>query len=356
MSDIVGKARQRFKDPAIVVAALNSETIDPVETQGVRVFDSPAEATPDDYFHIGSCSKSVLAVMAAKCVEQNKIAWETTFFGVFPELAADADSAYSDITLEDLLLSEAGIEPFTNPAVNPFPEFGPAVDDKRLAFIKYLVEQPPASKKTNGRFRHLYSNASYTLASAMLERAAGLPYEVLVRKTLVDDLRLSVHIGWPNTVSADQPWGHIIEKGRVTALAPDHDYQIPALITPAGDLSMTAIDYAKYTQRHLRGLMGNDSYLSRDAYRRIHYGHTGFSLGVANGRFGGLSYSGFDGSGGTFYCRSIIVPESDFAFIIMTNAGSPKGTSDAVEWLSRKIVENVYGLSLWKRCVLWLWW
>jgi CubicO group peptidase (beta-lactamase class C family) len=340
LSEIVSKASEIFKVPAIAVSIMNAENIYLQEIQGVRVFDQPAQATLDNYFHIGSCSKSVLAVMAAKLIEQNKITWQTKFFDVFPELRAKANSAYGDITLEDLFISEAGIKAHTNAEAEPLPVFGPSVIDKRLEFIKHLIGQPPSSEKKNGRFKHLYSNPSYLMASAMLERASGHKYEELVKKTLIDDLGMSVHIGWPNSISADQPWGHLIIEGKVEAFAPSHDYKVPYLITPAGDLSMTTKDYAKYTQLHLQGLRGKANYISGESYRYIHFGHPAFSLGVANGTLGGKKISGFDGSAGTFFCRSIIVPDSDFAFSIMMNAGSGSPSMKAVDWLTMRIVKK----------------
>ncbi|MEJ2407157.1 MAG: hypothetical protein P8171_23315, partial [Candidatus Thiodiazotropha sp.] len=59
-----------------------------------------------------------------------------------------------------------------------------------------------------------------------------------------------------------------------------------------------------------------------------------------NGILGGRRYSGFDGSAGTFFCRSIIVPDSDFAFAIMTNAGSGTGSMETVDWLTMRIVKE----------------
>lgn len=340
LSEIVSKAREKYRVPAIAVTVMSTERVYLQEVQGIRVVDNPTQATLDDYFHIGSCSKSVLAVMAARLIEQKKITWQTKFLDVFPELKASANAAYSDISLEDLFLSEAGIKAYTNAETDPFPNYEQSVRDKRLEFIKYLIAQPPSSEKKDGRFQHLYSNASYTMASAMLERVSGLSYEALAQRTLTDDLGMSVHIGWPNSIGVDQPWGHMIAKDKVEPFPPDHDYKLPYLITPAGDLSMTPRDYAKYTQLHLRGLEGHDNYISSNAYHHIHFGHAGFSLGVANGVLGGKRYSGFDGSAGTFFCRSIIVPESDFAFTIMTNAGSGTGSMEAVDWLTIRIVKE----------------
>ncbi|MFW2372700.1 MAG: serine hydrolase domain-containing protein [Gammaproteobacteria bacterium] len=342
LSEIMGKAREKYKVPAVAVTVMNAESVYLQEVQGLRVFDKPLQATLDDYFHIGSCSKSVLSVMAAKLMEQTQITWKTKFFDVLPELKEHADDVYSAITLEDLFLCTAGIKAYTNAESEPFPDYDPSVSDMRMEFVKYLITQPPCSKNKDGKFEHLYSNASYTMASAMLERVSGTKYESLIRETLMDDLGMSVHIGWPNSFSPDQPWGHIITKDKVEAFPPDHNYKLPCLITPAGDLSMTPRDYAKYTQLHLRGLRGSDNYISTEAYRYIHFGYPGFSLGVANGVLAGHRYSGFDGSAGTFFCRSIIVAEKDFAFTIMTNAGSNTGTGsmEAVDWLTMRIVKK----------------
>ncbi len=340
VSEIVCKAREQYNVPAIAVAVMSAEKIYLQEVQGVRVVDRTDKATLDDYFHMGSCSKSVLAVMAARLIEQDKITWQTKFFDVFPELKADANAAYSDISLEDLFLCEAGIKAYTNAESDPLPNYDHSVRDRRLEFVKHLIAQSPCSEKKEGRFQHLYSNASYTMASAMLERVSGLSYEALARRTLTDDLGLPVHIGWPNSMGVDQPWGHLIARDKVEPFPPDHDYKLPDLITPAGDLSLTPKNYARYTQLHLRGLEGIDNYISSSAYRHIHFSRDGFSLGVANGTLGGKIYSGFDGSAGTFFCRSIMVPESNFAFTIMTNAGFGSGSMKAVDWLTVRLVKE----------------
>jgi D-alanyl-D-alanine carboxypeptidase len=339
VSAIVSKARAKYKVPAISVTLMNAEKVYLQEIQGVRVVDKPIQATLDDYFHIGSCSKSVLAMMAAKLVDQKKIKWQTKFFDVFPELLDKANNAYLNISLEDLFLCEAGIKAYINSNVDIFPEYESSVSDKRLEFIKFLIAQPPSSEKKNGKFQHLYSNASYTMASAMIERVSGLSYEDIVKRTMAD-LGMSVIIGWPNSIGFDQPWGHTIAKDKVESFPPDHEYKIPYLITPAGDLSITPKDYAKYTQLHLQGLRGKDNFISSDAYRYIHFSRDGFSLGVANGVLGGKKFSGFDGSAGTFFCRSIVVPESDFAFTIMTNGGSGSGSMEAVDVLTMQIVKK----------------
>jgi len=356
LAEIISETRSKFNVPAIVVTTMNSQSILLQEVQGVRVADRPERATLDDYFHIGSCAKSMLAVMAAKQIEQNKISWNTRFFDVFPKLKQHADNAYAEITLEDLFLCQAGIKAFTQAGVDLFPEIDSAASDRRLEFVRYLLQQPPATKKKGRKFQFLYSNASYTMAAVMLEKVSGMRYEELMRKTLSDDLGMSVHIGWPNRISSEQPWGHQITGRKIESFAPDHQYQLPDLLLPAGDLSMTPKDFAAYTQLHLQGLRGQDAYLSSNSIRYINFSHKGFSLGVGNGVMLGVEYSGFDGSTGTFFCRSIIIPDSDFAFTVMTNAGSGTGTMKAVDWLSQRIVAKQMNLGWWQRMWIWLGW
>ncbi len=345
LNKIVSETRQKQNVPAIAVTVMNSDKILFEEIQGTRVAGTQNLVTPNDYFHIGSCSKSVLSFMAGKLVDEGKINWSTKFFDIFPELKGQSNTEYYDITLEDLLLCEGGILPYTSGD-----EKFPTIDSKlnmqkqRLEFVKYLLQQTPAStKKADGKsFNFLYSNAGYTVATSMLEKVSGKSYEELLNGTISKDLGLSVYIGWPNSISANQPWGHMIINNKLESFAPDHEYKLSPLINPAGNLAMKPGDYAKYTQLHLQGLMGKNDYLSNGTYNYIDFGHKGFSFGVANSELGGHKYAGFDGSAGTFFCRSIIVPDSDFAFTIMMNEGSGTGSMKAVDELTMKIVKKYY--------------
>jgi len=342
ITKIIDDARNRYNIPAIAICVMNSNYIIQQEIQGLRVYDKKDQVTLDDYFHIGSCSKSILAVIAAKLIEQNVITWCTKFFDIFPELKENSNYAYYNITLEDLFLCEAGIKAYTYLDVEPLPEFQPSTNSYNYQFIKHLVEQSPSAKMNNGKFIHLYSNASYTMASFMLEKVTGKNYRELIQKTLTDDLDIPVHIGWPNTFAKDQPWGHIITKKKLEVFPPNHEYQFPELLNPAGNLSISPRDYAKYTQLHLKGLKGADNCITSKSYHYIHYCKKGFSLGVGNGVYYGKRISMFDGSAGTFYCRSIIVANCDFAITIMMNACFSDTSQKAVDRLTLQIAKKQF--------------
>jgi CubicO group peptidase (beta-lactamase class C family) len=291
----------------------------------------------------------MLAVISGKLIEQDKLRWDTKFFDIFPELQAEANKEYHAITLEDLFLCKAGIQPFTS-GDEKYPVFDAFDGNMRDQFIQWLLQQPPGSDKTaDHKFQHLYSNAGYTLIAAMLEKVSGRSWEALMQQTLTTDLGFSVVFGWPNSYHTSQPWGHgnfsydpltQTEKifNELRAFPPEDSYKLNKLIAPAGDLSMKPLDFVKYTQLHLQGLTGISNYLSSEMYQTIHFGHQGFSLGVGNNSIEGKRVSGFDGSAGTFYCRSILIPEDDFAFTIMINSGAQK----AVDWITFKIAKRYY--------------
>ncbi|MDD3518076.1 MAG: serine hydrolase [Chromatiales bacterium] len=355
LSQIASEARSRHHLPAVAVTVMNRSGILHREIQGVRVSDRRDAVSAADYFHIGSCAKSVLSVVAATLIEQGRIAWNTRLFEVFPELHDDADPAYADVTLEHLLASRAGIKAYTNLANEPMPDIDPEANDRRYRFVRHLIRQAPAAKRKGGEFEYLYSNAGYSMAAAMLERVSGRDYETLVRSTL-HDAGLAVHVGWPNLLGPDQPWGHMLSDQGIERHGPDHPYRMPDLLMPAGDLSMTPDDYAEYTRLHLRGARGEDNLISHTAWHHIQNARKGFALGVYNGDLLGREYLGMDGSAGTFFCRSIIVPEADFAFTIMTNLATPTGKNEAVEWLSQRIVERRFELGWLQRNLLRLLW
>jgi D-alanyl-D-alanine carboxypeptidase len=184
------------------------------EIRDIRVDGRPDKATLNDYFHLATCSKTVLALMVARLVKQQKISWQTKFFDVFPELAASARSEYLGSTLDDLFLCRAGIKAYMDARVDPFPNYPASVTDQEMEFIRRLVTIPSSSEKKSRCFEHLYSNASYSMIAAIRHRVSGMTYDAMVKKTLTDDSGLSVSIGFPNRLHARQPWGGLLERGR----------------------------------------------------------------------------------------------------------------------------------------------
>lgn len=339
---IINKAKKKFDLPAIAISVMSSDSVYASTVLGNRIYGESDQVTEKDYFHIGSCSKSILAMIAGRLVDENKIEWKTKYFDVYPEMKNNSNRAYHNITLEDLFLCKAGIQAYVS-GDEKFPEIDNKTKNSQIEFAKYLLSQEPTSPiNKNQSFKHVYSNASYTLASLMLEKVTSKSYEELINFYLFNKLGLTTIFGFPNKFQDKQPWGHLKSGKHIEKFSPSHEYEIPYLIKPAGDLSMPPPIFSKYVQLHLKGLRGTENFLSTTTWQYIHYGFKEFSLGIGNGISFGRQFSGMDGSTGTFFCRAILVPDSDFAFIIMTNAGSGTGEMKAIEWITKKLIKKHY--------------
>jgi D-alanyl-D-alanine carboxypeptidase len=114
LSSLIETARKKFDVPAIAVVLANSNEIVLSEIEGVRVNNTNNMASLNDFFHIGSTTKSMNAVMAGQLVEQGKLEWQTNLFDIFPELKSESNPDYYHVTIEDLFLCKAGIKTFTS--------------------------------------------------------------------------------------------------------------------------------------------------------------------------------------------------------------------------------------------------
>jgi D-alanyl-D-alanine carboxypeptidase len=290
---------------------------------GVKRNDQPEPISLTDYFHIGSDTKGITSLLAGKLVEQGKLQWSSKLVDVVPALRGKTLPAYADITLDQLLSHRAGIRPYmAGSDYRSLPEFTGTVSERRLQFAQVILQQPPVAP-SSGRL-HRYSNAGYVLAALMLEQASHCSWEELVASTF-HKLKLHYLLGFPNRTDAHQPWGHWQEQATdsvYTPLGPTHPYKLRDYMAPAGDLAMPLPDFARLVQLHVRGLLGKDNYLSAATYQTLHFGKPEYAYGWAVEQLPtGEVISFHDGTAGTFYCHTVLVPSQKVAFVVMTNQG-----------------------------------
>lgn len=334
------KMRVRNNVPGMAVAVVKADTILEMFTLGHRRNGHPDTIALDDHFHIGSNTKAMTAFIAAHLVEKDSVEWSTRFIDLYPEWKTEIDSQYWSITLGDLLSHRGTIQKFWTEE-----EFDSVFIDKatlsieRRAFSKYALNRPPVETDSMG---YCYSNAGYSIAAQMLERASGLSWEELMIRTFKDSLGLDIGFSWPNKQDEDQPWGHWTEDGKVYSCPPDDDYDLN-WIEPGGDVNISIPNYCKFIQLNLRGLAGEDSYLKASTYRFLHTDLRGpvYAYGWADFVKGGRSYSYHAGSAGTFLADVLIDKDALIAYVFMMNTNSPEAREMIVKL--RDDMERVYG-------------
>ncbi len=313
---------------AIVVRA---ESVVGVAAAGVRKQGESARIQTDDLFHLGSNGKAITATMIARLIEAGRLSFATTPLNVFPELRDTIHPGFRPITIEQLLSHHAGIPPYTHlKEFKAVPKLSGNEVEQRAKFAAWVLQHAPAvSPGTKG----LYSNAGFLIVSAMAERITGLSWETLVASQVLEPLGMHAIYGYPLTVGKNQPWNHVETKKGLKAVDQDEAWQVPPYLRPAGDISMSLGDYARFLQMNLKALRGMETkFLSVATVRRLHASpmQDEYALGWGTFQINGVRSSTHAGSGGSFYAIVTLQPGRDEGIAVVANSGGER-TADACD-------------------------
>src|SRR5689334_17181397 len=75
--------REQAKVPALAAAGWIDGRVGEIAATGFRKNGGTAHVTKDDLWHIGSCTKSMTATLAATLVDQGTIRWDSTVGEIF---------------------------------------------------------------------------------------------------------------------------------------------------------------------------------------------------------------------------------------------------------------------------------
>lgn len=320
--------RDQYRLPGLAMAVIRPDTFF-LGVSGRRAVNQETLIQTTDLFHIGSNTKAFTSFLAAKLVEEAKIKWQDTLGQLVPELTDDIHPAYRSVNLQDLLSHRARMAPFESTGTREFralPHPMPSGRAARLAFVRAALSLPPRDMPKAGL---LYSNGGYIVGALMLEQATGSTYEQLVEE-MGKELGLQLSFGFPQAEDNAVVLGHrrralaFLSRKKYKAMAPDNSFAVPPYFAPAGDLSLSLTDLARWVQLHLQGLLGEDNYLRATTYEKLHFGLADYALGWYNGKIGEgperFSYHG--GSLGTFSSAIMLSPDRQIGIMILINAES----------------------------------
>jgi D-alanyl-D-alanine carboxypeptidase len=327
IANLADSIRIKHEIPALAYAVIKPDSILFFNTIGFANLQQKTPADFSSHFALGSCTKSLTSLIAAKMVSEGKIAWKTLFFDLFPELKAKSNEKYVVMTLQDLLTHRAYLRPLSGQNNEKMPEklLADSSADCRLNLAKWVVQQPPFD--LGHRFH--YSNAGYTLAGLMLEKASGMKYEELTIHYL-KSLSISPLNDYPNSLQKEDIWFH---NHRLKAVAAKNNYDSGCgkAIAPAGLVFMNVEDAAKYLQIHLKGILGKSDFLPKETFEMLHFGMTNYAFGWANQVQDDNRWSGHQGSiGGWSFCDFRIYEKDKMAIVVMANAGTQEAQNGVI--------------------------
>jgi CubicO group peptidase (beta-lactamase class C family) len=310
--------RETYQLPALELCVLDADGIVEVASGGVRKAGDITAVEESDLFHVGSMTKAMTATMLSTLVKEGKLGWDMTLVRAFPSWASVMHPQYRDVTLEQLLTHTSGLPRYTTDLEwASIPPFTGTPAEQRQAFARMLLTRPPIG--TAGVYR--YSNAGYAVAAAIAERATGETWEQLMQERVFGPLNMRTAYGWPLLAGGGEPWGHRIKNGVVTPHDPADHYRVPTVLAPAGDVSMSILDYSAFARLHLAGLENIDgSVMTAADIQCLHQPVLEYSSGWHEELIEGVQTSWHRGTCDTFDTFVLLQPSRDIGVIVFTNA------------------------------------
>ncbi len=320
----ISEIRSQYGLPAVAAAYVTLDGSSEIAVAGLSRRDTEVEVTEESLWHVGSVTKPMTATLAAILVEQGHLGWNATIGDVLSPQVEAIDPALRDVTLQQLLRHRAGIQAFEEdeewgdvPALTGEPR------EQRAQFVAWLLARPPMHPPGQS---HVYSNAGYSIAAAMLEAATGRTWEGLMSEELFAPLGIDdFAFGWPARSDPEQTWGHWLVGGELVVHDDLEGYRLAGQgVGPAGDVAVTMAGLARFAWLHLRGLSGEDDLLPAEAIRFLHSVDPPdeaepYSVGWNSSP----TRSAHLGSAGTFFAAIHIRKAAGVAWLIASNASTP---------------------------------
>jgi CubicO group peptidase (beta-lactamase class C family) len=331
------KVLKAFETPGMAVAIVERGRPAVVRTYGIRRQGQSAKVDAATLFAIGSTSKAFTVAVLATLVDEGKLTWDTKVSEVLPGFKMHDAYVSSEMTVCDLLVHRSGLGQGAGDLM-----FYPPSNLSRADIVHRLRYIPPSS---SFRSTFAYSNLMYVVAGEVIEAVSGQPWEVAVRKRILDPLGMSsttttvpgegANYGWPHARTTSDLRGD----GPVVALgAPIHLDNAAA----AGALNTSATDVARWLELQLgRGLdpKSNTRVFSETQARELWNAQTvvpvpanlkGLELAQAHFRAYTLGWTTSDYRGEQILSHGggvpgtvvllCIVPNKDVAFAVFVNS------------------------------------
>ena len=131
--------------PAMGALLIRNGRVTETAVLGLRAKGGTEPVQPGDVWHLGSNGKAMTATMVARLVERGLLSWDAPLSRLLPDLAADMQVAYRDVTLRDLFAHQSGMQANIDESwVAAFQKDQRPLHEQRLAYARIALAQSPA--------------------------------------------------------------------------------------------------------------------------------------------------------------------------------------------------------------------
>jgi amidase len=305
-----------------------------LKAAGVASLEDRRPLTVDDRLQIGSNTKAFTVILALQLQEAGVLSMDDPLSKWLPELAARipngaGDGDHRTMTLRHLAGNTSGIWDYADPLMGPLVEDNDREGLARAYTPEELVEYAIANGKPDfapGDGWH-YSSTNFILLGMVVEAATGKSLSELYRERIFAPLGMestSYLTGSPEQGSGVDGY-YKVPGGDMANMTVWNATQAGA----AGAIVSTAEDMARF----VRGLFGGELFKSEAtldemiALRELGFMEgggvmAGYGLGLISFKTPGFAALGHAGQTPGFQSVWFWAPETETAFIFLTNSGS----------------------------------
>ncbi|MBD8484503.1 beta-lactamase family protein [Frigoribacterium sp. CFBP 8759] len=324
----VGSALQTTGIPGATVSVVADGKV--LTARGYGMADTGTGETPGEavdpertLFRVGSVSKVVSATAIMQLVEKGDLDLDAD---VQQYLDFDLDTPKGAVTLRHLLTHTAGFEEVIAGLI------GTPGSEKTLR--EAVSEAPPAQVFTPGT-TPAYSNYGATLAGYVAERVSGVPFADLLQRDVFDRTGMtSSSFAQPLPADLDARLAHGYPDDSKPAVATE-----VVNAAPAGAMSATATDMARFMLAQLGDLPDDQALLQPDTLAEMHrpaldaddlgtlVAGQRMDLAFFDDSTPGLAAFGHDGDTQVFHSAMRMFPEHDTGIFLSMNGSGRSATA-----------------------------
>jgi CubicO group peptidase (beta-lactamase class C family) len=235
---ILKQARIEFEAPCVACAIVKDDKVLYLEGSGFRQDTGKEPVTPDTLFGIASCSKAFTATAIGMLVADGKMRWDDPVRKHLSAYRMSDALADRDVTIRDLLCHRTGV--IRHDILWVVQPWGRDELIRRSALIK--PDRP-------FRSGYGYNNFQYLAAGEAAGKVAGMSWEQLVQKRILDPLGMkSANFSTNDMVKTkDYALPHRKIQGKLQTVEPhniDH-------MAPAGSINASVRDLAQWLRFQL---------------------------------------------------------------------------------------------------------
>lgn len=240
LGEWIDEVRAAWRVPGLAAAVVREGKAVFCEGTGFRDVEATLPATPETRFAIGSATKAFTTMAMAILVDEGALDWDTPVRHYLPSFKLWDRFAAERITPRDLVTHRSGLPRHDN--LWYFSSYNRGELVERLHHL-----EPTWDLRTV----YQYNNLMFMAAGYLVERLAGITWEDFVKSRILEPLKMSkTSSGLTNDPGFTDYALPYAERDGVVQRVP---YFAKPAVGPAGSISSTASDMARWLALHLDG-------------------------------------------------------------------------------------------------------